>query len=179
MERLLTVDWRRMFVPEQSLLEIFLRGTIVYIALFLILRFLMKRQSGVIGIADLLVIVLIADAAQNAMSGSSESITEGVLLVLTIVFWNYVVDWLGFRFPALAPLTRPSPLQLVDDGRMLERNMRQELITKEELMSQLRRNGVENVAEVKKAFIEGDGQVSVIKREPTQETPISAEKPRL
>jgi uncharacterized membrane protein YcaP (DUF421 family) len=62
---------------------------------------------------------------------------------------------------------------------MLERNMRQELITKEELMSQLRRNGVEDVAEVKKAFIEGDGQVSVIKREPTQDTPVSAEKPRL
>jgi hypothetical protein len=102
-DRRLAADVRARAVAARDLSA----GTIVYIALFLILRFLMKRQSGVIGIADLLVIVLIADAAQNAMAGSYESITEGVLLVLTIVFWNYVVDWLGFRFPALAPLTRP------------------------------------------------------------------------
>ena len=70
--------------------------------LFLILRFLLKRQSGVIGIADLLVVVLIVDAAQNAMASEYKSITESAILVLTIVFWNYAVDWLGFRFPALA-----------------------------------------------------------------------------
>jgi len=159
------IDWREMLVPEHSLLEIILRGTAIYIMLFLILRFLMKRQSGVIGIADLLVVVLIADAAQNAMSSEYKSLTEGAILVLTIVFWNYAIDWLGFRFPALQRLARPAPLLLIKDGRMLPRNMRQEMITTDELMSQLRQQGIEHCSDVKEAFIEGDGRISIIRKD--------------
>lgn len=158
-------DWQELFIPVHPIPEIILRGTITYIMLFLILRFLLKRQSGVIGIADLLVIVLIADAAQNAMASEYKSITEGAILVLTIVFWNYAVDWLGFRFPALQRLTRPPPLLLIQDGKMLIRNMRQEMITTEELSSQLRQQGIEHCSEVKKAYIEGDGSISVIRQD--------------
>jgi uncharacterized membrane protein YcaP (DUF421 family) len=161
----MSVDWQAMFSPEHSLIEIFLRGTIMYIVLFSILRFFMKRQSGVIGIADLLVIVLIADAAQNAMANEYKSIPEGVLLVLTIVFWNFAIDWLGYRIPLIQQFTRPPPLQLIKDGQFLHRNMRQEMITKEELLSQLRQQGIEHPREVKKAYIEGDGRISIIRND--------------
>jgi uncharacterized membrane protein YcaP (DUF421 family) len=157
------VDWHEMLVPQSPLLGIFVRGSLTYIMLFLILRFLLKRQSGVIGIADLLVVVLIADAAQNAMAYEYKSITEGALLVLTIVFWNYFIDWLGFRFKPLRRFTRPPPLKLIQNGRMLARNMRQEMITKEELDSQLRQQGIDDCGEVKEAFIEGDGRISIIR----------------
>ncbi|MXQ14812.1 DUF421 domain-containing protein [Microvirga makkahensis] len=159
----MSVDWQAMFSPEHSLIEIFLRGTIMYIVLFSILRFFMKRQSGVIGIADLLVIVLIADAAQNAMANEYKSITEGVLLVLSIVFWNFAIDWLGYHIPLIQRFTRPPPLQLIKDGQLLHRNMRQEMITREELLSQLRQEGIEDPVQVKKAFIEGDGRISIIR----------------
>jgi uncharacterized membrane protein YcaP (DUF421 family) len=159
------IDWQEIFVPTHSIPEIILRGTLTYIMLFLILRFLLKRQSGVIGIADLLVIVLIADAAQNAMASEYKSITEGAILILTIVFWNYAVDWLGFQFPALRRLTRPPPLLLIKDGKMLFRNMRHEMITTEELNSQLRQQGVEHCSDVKRAYIEGDGSISVIRND--------------
>lgn len=158
----MSVDWESLFVPEHSLVEIFLRGTVTYVGLFAILRFFLKRQSGVIGIADLLVIVLIADAAQNAMANEYKSLTEGALLVLTIVFWNFALDWLGYRFPAFQRFTRPPPLPLIRDGQLLRRNMRQEMITTEELMSQLRQQGIEDPGQVKKAFIEGDGRISII-----------------
>ena len=164
------IEWRDMFIPTQPLAGVIVRGTLTYIFLFLVLRFLLKRQTGVIGIADLLVIVLIADAVQNAMAAEYKSITEGALLVLTIVFWNYVVDWIGYRVPALQRFVRPPPLQLIKDGRMLPRNMRQEMITAEELNSQLRQQGVESCDEVKEAFIEGDGRVSVIRKD-NEETP--------
>jgi uncharacterized membrane protein YcaP (DUF421 family) len=157
------IDWQEMFVPTHSIVSVILRGTLTYIMLFMILRFLLKRQSGVIGIADLLVIVLIADAAQNAMAHEYKSITEGAILVLTIVFWNYAIDWLGFRFPSLQRLTRPPPLLLIKDGKMLFRNMRREMITSEELNSQLRQQGVETCSEVKTAYIEGDGSISIIR----------------
>ena len=157
------VDWHEMLVPQSPLLGIFVRGSLTYIMLFVILRFLLKRQSGVIGIADLLVVVLIADAAQNAMAFEYNSITEGALLVLTIVFWNYFIDWLGFRFKPLRRFTRPPPLKLIENGRMLPRNMRQEMITKEELDSQLRQQGIDDCGAVKEAFIEGDGRISIIR----------------
>jgi uncharacterized membrane protein YcaP (DUF421 family) len=168
------IDWREIFVPQASLAGVIVRGTLTYLLLFLILRFFLKRQTGVIGIADLLVVVLVADAAQNAMAAEYKSITEGALLVVTIVFWNYAVDWLGYRFPALQRFVRPPPLQLIKDGRMLVRNMRQEMITAEELNSQLRQQGIESCDEVKEAYIEGDGRISIIKKQ-HEDTPS---KPR-
>lgn len=161
----MSVDWAQLFTPEHSLIEIFVRGTITYVGLFAILRFFLKRQSGVIGIADLLVIVLIADAAQNAMANEYKSLTEGALLVLTIVFWNFALDWLGYHFAFFQRFTRPPPLMLIEDGRLLRRNMRQEMITTDELMSQLRQQGIEDPGKVKKAYIEGDGRISIICRD--------------
>jgi uncharacterized membrane protein YcaP (DUF421 family) len=161
METFLQIDWRSIFIPSVSIAEIFLRGTIVYLFLFFILRVL-RREAGAIGIPDLLVVVLIADAAQNALASEYKSITEGAILVGTIVLWDFVLDWVSYRFPLFQRLFRSPPLLLIKDGQMLRRNMRQEMITEDELMSKLREQGVENVSEVKKAYLEGDGQVSVI-----------------
>jgi uncharacterized membrane protein YcaP (DUF421 family) len=163
MDSLLQIDWNEAFVPTVSLAEIVLRGTFVYLLLFFVLRVL-RREAGALGISDLLVVVLIADAAQNAMSSDYKSITEGAVLVGTIVAWDFFLDWLGYRFPAVQRLLRPAPLPLVKDGRVLRRNMRREMITTEELMSQLREQGVESVAEVKVCRLEGDGHISVIKK---------------
>ncbi len=164
MDWLLHVEWREVFVPRMSVAEMFLRGTAVYFMLLAFLRVL-RRESGAIGITDLLVVVLIADAAQNAMAGDYVSITEGAMLVGTIAVWDYALDYLGYRSPFVARLLRPAPLPLVEDGRMVRRNMRREMITEEELLSQLRQHGVEGVSQVKRACLEGDGSVSVIRRD--------------
>jgi uncharacterized membrane protein YcaP (DUF421 family) len=165
MDQLFQVDWKSLFVPTTSLVEIFIRGTVIYLLLFFVLRFL-RRETGAIGIADLLVIVIIADAAQNAMAGEYKSITEGAVLVGTIVFWDYALDWLGYHFLLMQRLVRPAPLLLIQNGRMLRRNMRREMIAEEELMSQLREQGVEKVSDVKKCYLEGDGRISIILNEP-------------
>lgn len=165
MDGLFQVDWRSAFVPTVSIVEIILRGTLVYIMLFALLR-LLRRESGGIGITDLLVVVLIADAAQNAMASEYKSITEGIILVATIVFWDFALDWLAYRFPIFERLVRPAPLPLIRNGRLLRRNMRQEMITEEELMARLREQGVENLADVKKCYLEGDGQFSVVTSKP-------------
>jgi uncharacterized membrane protein YcaP (DUF421 family) len=137
----------------------------MYLALFAILRFVLNRQAGAVGITDLLVLVLIADAAQNGMASDYKSITEGVILVATIVGWSYFLDWLGYRFPAIQRFIRPQPLRLVKHGRMLRRNMSKELITDEELMSQLRQQGIEDLKEVRAVYMEGDGRFSVIQED--------------
>ena len=164
MESIFQIDWNSAFVPKVSLLEIVLRGTLVYLLLFFVLRVL-RREAGALGISDLLVVVLIADAAQNAMASEYKSLTEGAVLVGTIVAWDFFLDWLGYRFPAVQRLLRPAPLPLIKDGRVLRQNLRKEMITMEELLGQLREQGVERVGEVKKCCLEGDGHVSVIKYE--------------
>jgi uncharacterized membrane protein YcaP (DUF421 family) len=164
METLFSIDWKGAFVPTASILEIVGRGSLMYLVIFALMRFVLKREAGGIGLADLLVVVLIADAAQNAMAGEYKSITEGIALVATLVFWDFTLDWLGYQFPRLERLLHPPPLPLIENGRMLRRNMRRELIGEQELMSYLRGQGVEDVAEVKKAYMEGDGRISVISR---------------
>lgn len=173
------IDWRDMFVPTYSVLEIFLRGTLTYLSLFAIMRFLLKRQTGAIGISDLLVVVLIADAAQNAMGSEYRSVTEGVLLVLTIVGWDFALDWAEYRFQWLRSLTHPAPLLLVRNGRLLRRNMRKEMITEDELLAELRKDGVDEFAAVAEARMEGDGKISVIKRDDTKPSrPAKKQKSR-
>jgi len=161
MESLSHLDWRTIFVPTLSIAEIFLRGTVIYLLLFMLLRVL-RREAGAISVSDLLVVVLVADAAQNAMASDYKSITEGVLLVGTIVGWDYFLNWLGYRSRWVHNLLRPAPLPLIKDGRLLRRNLRQELITTDELMSELRQQGVESVDAVRRCYLEGDGHFSVI-----------------
>jgi uncharacterized membrane protein YcaP (DUF421 family) len=162
MDKLWQIDWQAVFVPTVSPLEIIFRGTLVYLLLFAVLRVL-RREAGGLGIADVLVIVLIADASQNAMSNEYKSITEGAILVATILFWDYTLDFLGYRFPRFQRLVRPKPLPLIKDGKLLRKNMRQEMITEDELLSQLRQQGMGGPAGVKKAYLEADGNISVIK----------------
>lgn len=164
MSMFVQVDWKAVFVPTVSIVEIILRGSIIYLMIFILMR-LRRRQAGGLGIADVLVVVLIADASQNAMASDYKSITEGFVLVGTIVFWDYTLDYLSFHFPGFRHLITPSPLPLIQDGKMVWRNMRQELVTKEELMEHLREQGIEDVTDVKKACLEGDGQISIIKKD--------------
>ncbi|WP_432811986.1 DUF421 domain-containing protein [Pantanalinema sp. GBBB05] len=159
---LLTVNWHKLFVPNISLTEHFLRGTIVYLALFSLLRFLPSRQVGAVGVTDLLVVILFANAAQNAMATDYTSITDGLILIGTIIFWSYLLNWLGYQFPSIQRVLTAPPLLLVKNGRMIYRNMRRELITESELRLQLRKQGVEKIEDVKKAFMEPDGNISVI-----------------
>lgn len=159
------VDFGSLFSIEQPI-EIIVRGTAMYWFLFLLFRFVLRRDTGSIGIADILLLMLIADASQNAMSGDYKSISEGFLLVATIAGWNYLLDWLSFHFPALRTLLVPGPLMLIRDGRLQRGNMRQELVTISELKSKLREQGIEKVSDVKAAFMESNGEISVITFEP-------------
>lgn len=158
------MDLVGLFSLDVDPLEIVLRGSAVYWFLFVLFRYLLRRDVGSIGIADILLLVLIADAAQNAMSGGYESISAGLLLIATIAGWNVAVNWLAFRFDALHRLLEPKPLLLVRDGRLLRANMKRELISHDELMAALRRQGIEQLSQVKAAYMESDGEISVMQR---------------
>jgi uncharacterized membrane protein YcaP (DUF421 family) len=159
-----TIDWRAMFVPSGSPLEVVVRGSLMYLLILAGFR-IFRREAGSLSVSDLLVVVLIADAAQNGMAGEYRSLTEGVVLVATVLGWNYVLDWLAYRSPFMYWLLHPPSLLLIRDGQIQHRNLRSELITREDLLAQLREQGVEDVAGVKKCFLESDGKMSVIRKD--------------
>jgi uncharacterized membrane protein YcaP (DUF421 family) len=152
-----------LFTPSAPLIETFLRGTIVYLALYAMLRFVIKRGSvSTASMTDLLLLVLIGNAVQNALIGDSNSVTDGVLLVAVVMFWSYALDWLSYRSRLLRRFAFPQREKLIEDGKFLRENMKRELITEEQLRSVLRTQGIEDVSEVKEASIEPNGQISVI-----------------
>jgi uncharacterized membrane protein YcaP (DUF421 family) len=124
-----------------------------------------RRQAGTFSIADLLVIVIIADAAQNGMTGDAKSVTEAILLIGTIIFWDFFLDWLGFRSKFFEKMLESERLKIVENGKVLRRNMRKEMITTDELESQMRQNGIEDMSQVKIAYLESDGHFSFIKKD--------------
>lgn len=155
------IHWREILLPDMPLLEIFLRGSIMYLAIYAMMR-IMKRQAGGMSTTDLLVVVLVADAAQNGMARDYKSVPDGIFLVMTLIFWNVFLEWLGYTFPTFAKILYPAPLPLVQNGRMLRQNMRKEFVTEDELMSQLREQGVAHVTQVKQACLEANGHISVV-----------------
>ncbi|HJT51592.1 MAG TPA: YetF domain-containing protein [Nitrosospira sp.] len=159
------IDWSALFGFSVNPIEIVLRGTAMYWFIFLLFRILLRRDIGAIAIADVMLLVLIADASSNGMSGEYTSITDGCLLVATIAGWNYVFDWLSFHSVAIRRLVQPPPLLLVKDGKLQRKNMRQELITSEEIRSRLREQGITDLNEVKIAYLEEDGEISVMRQD--------------
>ena len=160
----MNLDWSGMFGLSVPPLELIVRGSAMYLLLFVLFRVVVRRRVGAVGMADILVLVIVADAAQNAMSGEYKSVTDGAILVGTILAWDMLIDWLNYRVPALRGWLEPPPLLLVRDGRIIHRNLRHEFVTEEELKSKLREKGVTQVGQVREARMESDGEVSVIKK---------------
>lgn len=154
-------QWSQVFGISTSPIEVVVRGTVMYLSIFVILRVVFKRESGGSDITDLLVVVLIADAAQNGMAGQYRTVPEGLLLVATIIFWSGLLNALAYRFQPFRRLVRHKPLVLVRDGCLLRGNMAKELVTDDELFSQLREHGVTGLSQVRMARMEPDGKLSV------------------
>jgi uncharacterized membrane protein YcaP (DUF421 family) len=157
------VDWAGLFRLEMNPLELVLRGSAMYWFIYLLFRFLLRRDVGSIAIADILLLVLIADASQNALAGGYTTLSEGALLVATIAGWNYALDWASYRWKFVRWLAEAPPLPLIRRGHVLRANLRHEMLTLDDLHAKLREQGVEDVRQVKAAFMESDGMISIVR----------------
>lgn len=157
--------WSTTFHLTVSPLELFVRGSIIYLVLFVVLlKF--KRPAGGLGVSDLLLLVLMADAAQNAMSADYKSVPDGLILLATLLFWNIFIDWLSARWVWLGHQMHGQPDIIVRDGVLLRANLRRAWLTPEELAEHLREHGIEDVRDVKAAYLETNGKITVIPRKP-------------
>ncbi|WP_166027650.1 DUF421 domain-containing protein [Streptomyces chilikensis] len=157
-------DWNALFVPSVPPLELFLRGTVSFLVLLAMMRVVGQRESGGLGISDILVVVLVAGAMGPSLEGDSSAVPDGLLVAATIVFWSLVIDAVAYRWPSLARVLKARPRPLVEDGRLNRGAMRRELMTEQEVEAQLRLHGLEDLSDIRRAYLEPNGMISIIRR---------------
>jgi len=142
--------------------EIILRTAVVYVVVLVLLRAAGKRELGQMSPVDLVVILVIANAVQNAMTGGDNSLIGGVIAATTLVVVNTAFSRVGHRVPYLQHLLESEPTPLVQGGKLITRNLDRENVEEEELMMSAREHGIEDLAGVEAAYLERDGSISII-----------------
>jgi uncharacterized membrane protein YcaP (DUF421 family) len=154
-----------MWMPELSVLEKIVRAAAVYFFLLLGLRLTGKRQMGQLSSFDLVVLLIISNVLQNAMIGNDNSVLGGFIGAATILLLNYGLTRLAFSRKAVARLVEGSPTLLIHNGKVLVQNLRRELLTHDDLMAALRRQGILTVEEVHVALMEETGAITAVRKE--------------
>src|SRR6266851_9197123 len=131
-----------------------LRGSVVYIAILLLLRLGGKRQIGQMGTGEFVAILLISNAVQNAMNGGDNSITGGLLLATTIILLSVLVAYATFKSKKVEALIQGRPRLLIHHGELLQQNLEKELLNVHELKTILRRQGIHDLSEIDQAVLE-------------------------
>jgi uncharacterized membrane protein YcaP (DUF421 family) len=144
--------------------EFVIRALLVYGFLLLVLRLTGKRQVGQLAPFDLVLLLVLSNAVQNSMNGGDNTITSGLVLVLTLVGINSLIGWLTYRSKRVELFVEGRPRILVHDGLAIETALAQEQISRHELMAAVRQVGLTDIAQVKVAILEANGRINVIQK---------------
>lgn len=158
-------DWSILSTADTPWLELMLRGTIIYFALLLLMRFVGQRESGSLGMSDTLVVVLVGAALGDTLTGGGDNIADGLVPVATVMFWSVVTDALTYRWPGITKVLKGRPRSLIVNGHLDRRALRREFISEDELLAQLRTHGLSEVSQVRRAYLEANGEISILPRE--------------
>ncbi len=145
-------NWGELFRLSTPIAETFVRGTVMFLMLFAMMRVTGKREAGAHSLTDLLVVVLVAEAAANGLAGEYRGIPDGLLLVAIILFWSVALDAIAYRWPRLRGVLKSQPTPVIADGRINRRALRREFMYRDELMAQLRLHGITDVRNVARAY---------------------------
>jgi uncharacterized membrane protein YcaP (DUF421 family) len=145
--------------------EILLRTFVVYVTVLVLLRVAGKRELGQMTPFDLVVILVIANAVQNAMTGGDNSLTGGIIAAATLTFVNIAVGRWGSFIPGFRRLVASEPTLLLRDGKPLKENLDRERVDLHELEMAAREHGIEDLKDVTAAVLEEDGSISIIPKE--------------
>ncbi len=134
----------------------------VYIFIIIAIRLFGKKELAQLSVIDLVFILLISNAVQNAMVGPDSSLTGGLIAATSLFIINYIFKQLQDRFPGFSKIIQGDAIMLVYQGKILESHMKMARITNEELMEAIREHGVGSLTDVNLAVLEVDGNISVI-----------------
>jgi uncharacterized membrane protein YcaP (DUF421 family) len=160
--------WHNIFVPELSLAEKIIRPVLVYMFLVVAVRAAGRRELAQLNSFDLVVLLMLANTVQNATIGNDNSMVGGLIGVGALLVVNWLVVRFLYRHPVVDRLLEGGPVELIRDGRVLRSKLEQEVITEEELMEAVRKQGLRDAADVDRAVLETGGTISVVPRRPTR-----------
>ena len=141
-----------------------MRSVVVYVCLYMALRLFGKRQVGQFTIYDLVLVLLVANAVQPAMTGPDTTLLGGVIIIATLVVVNFAVSQLD-RLSAVHRFLQPAPTVIVSEGKYLKNAMRREGVDRDECDSAIREHGLDSVAAVRLAVLEPDGSISIVPKD--------------
>ncbi|MBP2366488.1 DUF421 domain-containing protein [Pseudonocardia parietis] len=144
-------------------MDAILRAALVYVALLIIFRAIGRRTMAQVTTFDLVLLLIVSEATQQALLGEDYSVTMAVLVIVTLVGLDRVADYLGWRFPRVGRTLDGTPVVLIERGRVLEESLRRHHISMEEILQQARTNqGLRRGDEIDYAILERSGAISVI-----------------
>jgi uncharacterized membrane protein YcaP (DUF421 family) len=144
-------------------MDLVLRAIVIFGFVLLLTRIIGKRELGSLQPFDLILLIVLGDALQQGLTQDDYSLTGAILVVGTIAVLQVCVSWLSYRFPRTRPILEGEPLVIVQDGKVIERNLKRERLTVEEITEAARKQQIAHLAEVRFAVLETDGEISFIK----------------
>jgi uncharacterized membrane protein YcaP (DUF421 family) len=145
-------------------MDIVLRGIVVFFALYVLMRIIGRRELSKLEPFDLILLIILGDAVQQGLTQDDYSLTGGLLAVGTIAVLQVTVSFLNFRFPRLRPVLNGEPIVIVQDGKPIEKNLRRERLTLDDLAESARMQGIGSLDEVAWGVLETSGTISFIKK---------------
>ncbi|MEV4422330.1 YetF domain-containing protein [Patulibacter sp. NPDC049589] len=145
-------------------MDLVLRAIVIFVVIWVVTRAVGRRELSSMEPFDLILLVVIGDLVQQGVTQSDYSLTGAITVIATIAFLTVLMSYVSFRVPRLRPVLEGEPLVLVQDGQVVDRNLRRERITVEELRSEARQNQIDDLADVRFAVLETNGRISFIQR---------------
>jgi uncharacterized membrane protein YcaP (DUF421 family) len=154
-----------MFEMSVSSSELIIRAVVIYIGLFVLMRFVGKKHVGELAPFDFVVLLILSETVSNALSGDDKSVIGGLISAATLIALVQAVGFVSWRSKKAERILEGVPKILVRHGTRRKEMMAQQQVTISELLEALRRNGCSNIADVRAAVLENDGKISIIMRD--------------
>ncbi len=145
-------------------MDIVLRGVFVFVFLYVLMRMIGRRELSSLEPFDLILLIVLGDAVQQGLTQDDYSLTGAFLAIGTIAIMQVTVSYANFRFPKLRPVLDGEPIVVVQDGKPIERNLRRERVTIEDLAAAARQQNIAKIEDVQWAVMETSGAISFIKK---------------
>jgi uncharacterized membrane protein YcaP (DUF421 family) len=145
-------------------MDLVLRAIAVFVFLFVLTRVIGKRELGKLQPFDLMLLIVLGDALQQGMTQDDYSVTGALLIVGTFAVLQVAVSWLGYRFPRTRPILEGEPIIVVQGGEVVERNLKRERLTIDDITEGARKQGIAHLADVDYAVLETDGTLSFLEK---------------
>ena len=143
-------------------MDIVVRAVLAFCFVFLLTRLIGRRELSSLQPFDLMLLIVIGDLIQQGITQNDLSVTGLILTVGVFALLTLAASYVGWRFPRVRPLLEPEPLILIEDGSVIEKNLKKERMTPEELAAEARLQQIDSLDKVKWAVMESGGQISFI-----------------